>query len=191
MMARPGTRVLAVAVVAGLSSHSHPSLAADESGMPGAACRARADYRRLDFWLGHWGVYEGEKFSGINTIEPVVSGCAVLESWVERDGHVGSSWFYFDPILALWKQVWITDQAWRLGGTKEKTEAPGTREGHIRFQGVLVDAQGKRTLDRTTLDRNPDGTVRQLIEWSVDEGASWRAVFDARYAPRSTDRYPR
>ena len=105
-------------------------LAACIGGAPASAadvlprCEQRSEYQRLRFWLGHWEALEAGKPAGSNTITAVLGGCAIVENWTEPDGSEGKSWFYYEPVSARWKQVWITDQAWQLGGTKEKAEIP-------------------------------------------------------------------
>ena len=49
---------------------------------------------------------------------------------------------------------------------------------------VVVNEGGATYLDRTTLTPRPGGEVRQHIEVSTDQGASWRSTFDAVYRPR-------
>ena len=144
-------------------------------------CEQRSEYQRLRFWLGRWDVVVAGKPAGRDTIAAVLGGCAILENWTEPDGSEGKSWFYYDPASARWKQVWITDRAWQLGGTKEKAELPGPEAGPLRLQGVLVAPDGRRILDRTTLTRNADGTVRQVIETSIDAGLTWTSRWDALY----------
>ena len=58
-------------------------------------------------------------------------------------------------------------------------------DGAVRFQGTVVAADGTEYLDRTTLTPLDGGRVRQHIEVSADDGASWRTSFDAVYRPGS------
>lgn len=46
---------------------------------------------------------------------------------------------------------------------------------------------GRRCLDRTTLTPLPGGGLRQVIEISTDQGATWQTTFVAEYR-RSGDR---
>jgi uncharacterized protein (TIGR02246 family) len=139
-------------------------------------CRQLPRMHALDFWIGRWDVLQGGQIVGTNTIESTLNGCAILEHWRDLEGGEGTSLFYYDQSADLWKQVWITDHALSLGGTKEKIEQKElTSSSRIRFQGI----------DRTTLTREADGKVRQLIERPVDGGKSWRKTFDAIYQPSS------
>ncbi|HEY7642855.1 MAG TPA: nuclear transport factor 2 family protein [Steroidobacteraceae bacterium] len=145
------------------------------AAMPALAgeCGKLPRMHALDFWLGHWDVFEGGQLVGTNFIEPSLDGCAVLEHWTEQGG-AGTSLFYYDVSTDRWKQVWVTDQALHPGGMKEKVEQIDfTAAGRIRFRGR----------DRTTLTRETDGKVRQVIESTPDGGKTWHAVFDAIYKP--------
>lgn len=144
-------------------------------------CRSRDEYRALDFWLGEWDVFVGNRQVGTNRIEPILGGCAVLEHWTSAGGQAGTSLFYYSPLRGAWAQVWVTETP---GAVKEKTAVADPPPGSIRFQGTVVTPDGMHVLDRTTLTPAADGTVRQVIEVSSDEGASWRTTFDARYVAR-------
>lgn len=51
----------------------------------------------------------------------------------------------------------------------------------LRSQGTIRDTAGRAWLDRTTLTPLTDGTVRQRIETSVDDGVNWTTSFEAIY----------
>lgn len=143
------------------------------------ACTDDPAYSLLDFWIGEWIVYSGDVKAGENRIEKILDGCAVAEFWVGEGGGEGQSLFYVDTD-GRWQQVWVTAWAANPGGVKEKTHIESDA-GSVRFQGEISHPVHGRYLDRTTLTPNSDGTVRQLIEVSVDGGGSWRTTFDAIY----------
>lgn len=148
---------------------------------PPPACADVPDYQELDFWVGEWDVFVGDDKVGTNRIEKVLDGCAVMEHWTDAEGGEGKSLFYFNPREATWKQVWVTARAAALGGTKEKTLTEHLDDGAVRFQGALLTTDGRNILDRTTLTPQPDGSVRQHIEWSSDGGTTWSSSFEAVY----------
>jgi hypothetical protein len=129
----------------------------------------------LDFWLGHWSVRrrDGEP-AGTDHVERVLGGYAVLEHWRGVTGDEGKSLFYFDRSAGTWKQVWAIE-----GYVKEKTLVIA-EPGRVRFQGH-AHVDGATFPDRTTLTALPDGEVGQLIEHSLDDGATWKTSFDAVY----------
>lgn len=155
--------------------------------MPGAA-RAQEDscldepaMRLLDFWIGVWTVSVGDQQVGSNRIERILDGCAILEHWRSAQGGEGKSLFYYQIATESWKQVWVTGSALRPGGLKEKALIETFDDGGVRFQGEIPLPGGGSYLDRTTLIPRSDGSVRQLIEISRDDGESWQVTFDALY----------
>jgi hypothetical protein len=135
-------------------------------------------HRELDFWLGDWTVFDAHGTRvGTNRIDRVLGGAALVENWRDADGSEGKSWFYFSVAENRWKQVWVTDG----GFSKEKSLVEHRADGGVRFRGEIALPDGRRILDRTTLTRAADGTVRQVIEQSTDGGQTWKVGFDAVY----------
>jgi hypothetical protein len=171
-------RSLALALLVGavpLAAH------AQGAASPPRTCDTDSTYHKLDFWLGDWRVTVNGVLDGTDRIEKVLGGCAIIESWHDADGHLGQSLFFVSPVMRRWKQVWITDQAQATGGTKEKSAIGWYPDGGVRFQGELIGALGRIVLDRTTLTPMPDGTVRQVIEHSLDGGSTWQPPYVATY----------
>lgn len=151
------------------------------------ACAAETRLHALDFWLGDWEVFAGSEQAGTNRITAILHGCAIEERWRDMQGGEGRSLFYFDRGGGRWKQVWVSEMGLAIGGTKEKTEQLElTTPTQVRFQGSYPGREGLTVLDRTTLTRNADRSVRQLIEISLDDGATWRTTFDATYRRKHT-----
>lgn len=149
------------------------------------ACSDDERYRVLDFWMGEWDVHTAQgQFQGTNRIEKILDGCAVMEHWTSAGGGEGKSWFYYNNLTGEWKQIWMTNRATALGGTKEKRLIAVFDNGGTRFQGELPLPDGRIMLDRTTLTPLEDGRVRQVIETSRDGGATWTKTFDALYTKR-------
>lgn len=148
---------------------------------PEKPCRRDPAFAELNFWLGDWQVWAGDRLVGSNRIEEVVGGCALTEHWVATGGGEGMSLFYYDPRREEWNQVWVTEDTTRPGGLKEKRLVDRPDDGALRFQGEVVHPEHGVYLDRTTLIPLADDRVRQLIEISTDDGETWRVVFDALY----------
>lgn len=165
--------VIAVAVTAGAGVR-----AADVS------CEGVQGFDALDFWLGEWTVLVDGRQVGSNRISKILEGCAVVEEWTDSRGGEGRSLFYYIPAREEWKQVWVTPNATRPGGVKEKTLVERRDDGAVRFLGEIPLPDGGSYLDRTTLTPLEDGRVRQVIETSRDGGESWQTGFDAVYEPR-------
>jgi len=145
---------------------------------PGHPCEQDSAYHKLDFWVGHWDVFnaDGSK-DGTNDIEKVLSGCAIIENWHDVTGGEGKSLFYYQKATKQWKQVWVTD----AGPMKEKKMVEELKDGGVRFQGEIPHLNGGYHLDRTTLTPLPQDRVRQVIEISKDDGKTWEKVYDAEY----------
>jgi hypothetical protein len=136
------------------------------------------ELHQLDFWVGEWEVFlaSGPK-DGDNRIEKILGDFALQENWTGNDGHAGKSWFYFYRPEKRWKQIWVTDD----GFVKEKVQVNHPPDKGLRFRGEIPLQDGRRLLDQTTLTPLPDGRVRQVIEQSLDGGATWQTGFDAYY----------
>jgi len=153
-------------------------VAGQTSDTPG--CVDEPVYGMLDFWVGDWDVFVEDKLVGHNRIAKVLDDCAVIEDWKAAGGGTGKSLFFVDN-TGRWKQVWVTQWAMAPGGVKEKLMIGGAPADGVRFQGQLQHPDAGEWLDRTTLTRLEGGDVRQLIEVSQDNGATWQTAFDAVY----------
>ena len=130
---------------------------------------------QFDFWIGDWEVFAGEDLAGRNSIQPILDGCVLQESWRGSRGSAGSSLNFYNPQKGKWQQFWV----WRNGTT---LELEGELEnGNMLLSGTTVDKEGKETLHRVTWYDNPDGTVRQWWETSSDGGDTWETAFDGHY----------
>ena len=158
-----------------------PILAAAQDAGP-TRCDDTPLYRELDFWIGEWDVYVGDNLVGHNLIEKTLGGCAVIENWTASDGGDGKSLFFVD-YDRRWIQIWVTEWAVSPGGVKEKVMVDDPPTGSVRFQGVVRHPDAGAWLDRTTLTPRDDGSVRQVIEISEDNGETWSPTFDAVYRP--------
>lgn len=168
------------------------TFAALSAALPAAAaepvspCEGDDAYHLLDFWVGSWDVYVGDRLVGANRIEKILGGCALLENWTAAGGSEGKSLFYYVPASETWKQVWVTENPSAPGGVKEKTLVPADESESVRFRGDVLLPGGGTYVDRTTLSPLTGGRVRQVIETSSDGGASWTVRFDAVYVPRTS-----
>ena len=151
-----------------------------QTAAPPACSGARA--ATLDFWVGRWRVVDAKgALLGMNQIDKLLKGCALMENWREPDGSEGKSLFYFNADTQVWRQLWVEDDTRALGGIKEKLMVSAPGAAVVRFQGTLFTPANAVVLDRTTLEPLADGRVRQTIEISKDGGANWHIAFDAFY----------
>lgn len=138
-------------------------------------CAGRA-YRGFDFWVGDWSITGANGASaGTSRITRETSGCAVMELY---QGGSGRSLSRFDRSTGLWHQDYVdaTGFSLRLFG--------GLEEGVMTMADSLRAIPGGPTLaSRFTWTPNPDGTVRQRWDFSLDGGATFVPRFNGLYAP--------
>ena len=140
---------------------------------PGCPAEVR---RQFDFWVGNWDVTVAGKPAGVNRIEKILEGCALLENWQGVGGMSGKSVNFYDPRRERWHQTWVDDRGGSLGLDGAFTG------GKMVLTGTKKDpATGKTTIDRITWTPLPADQVRQVWETSTDDGKSWTVAFDGLY----------
>jgi hypothetical protein len=139
-------------------------------------CLEGGAYDQFDFWVGEWDVFTPDGVrAGSNRIEKVAAGCLVVEHWTSAAGGTGNSLNFYHPARQQWIQVWVDGQ----GGVIEV--AGEFTDGAMRFGGEHVYPDGRREAFRMRFTPQADGSVRQFIEQSKDEGTTWYVWFDGRY----------
>lgn len=133
-------------------------------------------YRQFDFWIGEWTVTTPDgKYAGKNSIQPILNGCALYESWTGASGYRGDSLNFYDTSRGVWHQTWIDFAGGPLYGDG------GLVDGSMVLSGSGKDRKGNNITNRITWTPNADGSVRQHWEVSSDAQASWNTVFDGLY----------
>jgi tetratricopeptide (TPR) repeat protein len=142
-------------------------------------CIYSAESRQFDFWIGDWDVFNtnGQKV-GTNLIQSFSEGCALMENWTASVGGNGKSINYYDASTQKWYQHWIGS-----GGGALRYEG-SFKDGAMRFEGVTIGQDGKKTLQKLTFFKIDENTVRQLAENSTDDGKTWTITYDFKYAKR-------
>lgn len=139
-------------------------------------CRQHPESHQFDFWVGRWTVTAGGQQTGVNEITNRLEDCLIYESYTTGRGFAGASFNFYDPAIAGWRQIWI-DNAGQV------TSYEGGLEGKdMVFRGRSAGRTGAPRLVRMRFTPKEDGTVRQLIEASPDEGATWTTAFDGLYS---------
>lgn len=155
--------------------------AAPPTAAPPPPCTS-PDYRAFDFWVGEWDVFPngGDKQVATSSIEAMFGGCAIRETWQPLSGAGGGSFSHFDRDLRRWRQAWVDG----FGGRVDFDG--GAVDGKMVLTGLWRHAAGpgQHALTRMTYTVNPDGSVRQHGEQSVDHGLTWTTSFDFVYRPR-------
>jgi hypothetical protein len=132
--------------------------------------------KEFAFWVGDWNVYNpaGQQV-GTNLIESRENGCLIVENWTNMTKNTGTSFNFIDPVDRRWRQIWVDP-----GGSVIRYEGE-IKDGVMMFEGTNTSGRGTTVRTRMSFTPNEDGTVRQFIEHSKDEGATWEVYFDGIY----------
>jgi len=133
----------------------------------------------FDFWIGEWDVFANGALAGTNSIQPILDGCVLQETWHGSQGSSGSSLNFHNPKTGKWQQFWV----WRAGTTLDLSG--GFKDGKMVLEGEGEDRDGKKLRNRITWYNNEDGTVRQHWQQSRDKGKTWQTSFDGLYKKKS------
>lgn len=143
------------------------------------------EYRRFDFWIGDWDVFEadarGEPAQARATVERVAGGCAIRERYEQADGLVGESLLSYDAAHARWQQTWVTNRGslMRIAGT--------SMEGAMVLEGETHLKDGTSVRQRITW-RKEGSDVRESALVSKDDGRTWTSAFDMVFRRRAAGR---
>jgi hypothetical protein len=148
---------------------------------PAAPACVAPEHRQFDFWVGSWIVYPTgkEQAVGRSLIEKLYGGCAIRENWMPFKGGAGGSLNNYVSESGRWHQTW-------LDSNNARVEFSGGMQGSAMVLTGFwkdVNGPGQSGLVRMTYTRDAAGSVRQLGEFSGDEGKSWSPAFDFTYKP--------
>ena len=150
-------------------------LSAAPAPKPGCA---NAESRQFDFWVGRWKVFDaksGER-AGSSLIEKLYGGCALRENWSEP-GFSGGSLNIYAKSDGRWHQTWV-DEAGAL-----REFVGGVEDGKMVLLAKGRTPDGRPVEIRMIFTPNPDGTVRQFSDYSLDGGGAWAVRYDYLYRP--------
>ena len=134
-------------------------------------------YRRLDFWVGTWDVFDtasGQRYAS-SRIAHIMNGCGISENYDAPQApggpYQGTSYTAFDRKDRRWHQLYFDVH------------------GNMRlFAGepdgddlVLTAPVRDGALQRMRLHREADGSVRQIANISTDGGQTWQPGYDYTY----------
>lgn len=148
-----------------------------ESDFRRKATEANPSYRSLDFWLGHWEVYDNktEQLVGHSQVSSIIDGMGIQEKSHSADGKfhgVGIS--KYNPETLRWNQMWVDNAGTTilLEGKVEKGEIVFTNE-------ELKD--GVKYKNKVNWKKQGDGSIRQI--WNTTEAGKddWKVNYDLTY----------
>jgi hypothetical protein len=129
--------------------------------------------------VGEWEVVATgtDSLLATTTIEPLLNGLVIQESFTARNGFAGTSLTSFKKAAQTWEQYWVDNAGQILlltGGL--------TPDGSMVLSGEAQAARGPY-LNRVTWTHGP-GWVRQVHAISTNQGQDWKTVFDGTYRPK-------
>ena len=164
-----------VLLLAGSASAQTPA----PTPSPGPRPCSSPEHRQFDFWIGQWDVKTPDgKLAGRNTIEPILGGCALKESWTGAGGMVGTSYNSYNALSKGWHQTWVDGS-----GTLLLLDG-GWKDGKMVLRGESAVQNGK-ALNEISWEKLEGGGVRQIWRVSQDGGKTWRVAFDGTYEKKS------
>ncbi len=177
--------VMSVALIAGLlvagvalaaSNTQKKAEVRPQTFKPGPCDNAKC--REFDFWIGEWDVFTSEgEVAGTNTIERILGGCVVHETWEGTKGSRGESFNIHSG--GRWHQTWVDNQGSLL------LLDGGMLQGRMILEGDAPGATGGTIRNRISWQPLGDGRVRQHWEMSADDGETWNDVFMGYYVRKA------
>jgi len=147
------------------------------SPQPSPAPCASPEHRQFDFWVGDWNVKDTATGApaGHNLITLEQGSCVLQEHWTDSGGSTGTSFNIYYAGDKQWHQTWVdsTGLLLRLDG--------GLVDGKMVLTGKRVNRAGKVVTDRIVWTPEPNGDVRQVWDYTADDGKTWLPVFDGTY----------
>ena len=143
---------------------------------PAAPCSAPA-YHQLDFWIGDWDVFEagGSVPVAHVTVDRILDGCVLHESYEDTEGHRGQSFSSYDSGRGQWRQSWYTNRG------KSLELLGGLKDGSVILAGTDFDSTPQSVVRGTWQPRN--GSVQETAVISDDGGKTWKPWFDLSFRP--------
>ena len=140
------------------------------------------DVHTFDFWVGDfdatpWNEPKAPVGGRLhNTRE--YEGCVIVERW-EGAKSRGMSMSFYDVSRRVWRMVWNGDD-------NRSNDFEGSyRDGAMRFEGWVLDADGKRVLASNVLQNVSSDTIRHVYSTSPVGGKTWVVKSDGRFVRRS------
>ncbi len=158
------------------------ALAAPAAAQTADTCKNDPKFRELDFTVGSWDVYTGEKKTDEVTMTLILNDCAIEEHWKKTDGHPtgnGIGLFNYSRLLGSWGYSWATDD-----GAATVFRGNLAKPGEMLYVTEKPLPGGKVRLRHWTLSLMPDGTIRELATGTEDGGKTWTTDYDLKWVKR-------
>jgi hypothetical protein len=140
---------------------------------------AHPEYHQLDFWLGAWNVYAGDRKISDVKIERPEGGCALVETWSATASAItanrksaSNGLIAYDSDTKLWEYFWVTG----LSGMHLHFTASPAAE--LVWSRTELAPDGRAKLQHLTITKQPDGNLRERGASSIDGGKTWATDYD-------------
>ena len=133
--------------------------------------------RELDFWVGEWNVQDraSGRPVGASSVQRILGDCVIFENWTGLQGGSGKSFNSYNYAEGWWQQNWVSDG----GQTNDYTR--GALEGNAMvYHGIGHNGTTTYPTKLSFFNLGPD-QVRQLSEYSTDDGKTWQVGYDFLY----------
>lgn len=152
---------------------------------PASAAQAQPcsepQHKQFDFWIGDWelsgpGAKQGESFRASDSIQHVLDGCAVQESFTGESSPLrGLSLSMFDAATSKWKQTWVDNSGTYVEFAGE------FRDGQMVLMRENVTKDGKKALQRMVWKNITPTGLDWALERSLDDGKTWQLLAPVHY----------
>ena len=144
-----------------------------------------ATHRAPGFWVGHWSVSPTGTKTPVATsrIEWIVGDCAIRESFEQTIGPGGKPMSYHGTSYTAYD---TNDKAWHQFYVDDAGHASHLH-GDIKDKAMVLVTDGPAVINRMTVSAQPDGSVRQQGEVSLDGGKTWKPGYDFTYRRIAND----
>lgn len=154
---------------------------ASSADSPKPVSCAAPEYRRFDFWIGDWDVFDADnpaKRVARVRVDRILDGCVLREDYQDTEGHKGQSFSIYDAVRKSWHQTWVTNrgQVLQLDG--------GLQDGDMALSAAELTTDGKEKQIRGVWKPVADG-VKETAVTSLDGGKHWEPWFDLMFRPHS------
>ena len=131
------------------------------------------EFHQLDFWAGTWEVFNKDKKLSDVTIEKVLDGCGLAETWTAAgNGNNGLGMSSYDALTQKWEYFWVAANGYM-------SHWEGSLIGNeMQFVREQPDPKGDMRLRHWSLFDLPDGKIRELSLGSTDGGKTWTTEYD-------------
>ena len=143
------------------------------------------EQKQLEFWVGDWDLTwpsqkAGETVHGSNSINRIMDGCVVQESFSSPTANYhGTSLSIFDTTDSKWKQTWVDSGGAYLDFVGE------FKDGQMILGREATGPNGAKSLQRMVFKNISANEFDWSWESSKDNGKTWQVNWPSHYKRKS------